>query len=245
MKEQAIKKINTIGKFSYIAAVIAKCFVIVGFVCAMLVAIVCFATLGDSVKVDMTGQMNLEMDCTKLDISYEDVVDGMDEDDMDVKVQTVQVSDTNGNMILSFTDEDFQDAKIEMKDDILSAKLKTTEYTFTTKHIGFLMLFSGVAMALTIVTICFIESLCKAFRDCTSPFDNKVIKKMQNLAISLIPWTIISSIIDSTMDSFLTGGLQLSLNIDLGMVLVVLIVFILVYIFKYGAVLQRESDETL
>ena len=107
------------------------------------------------------------------------------------------------------------------------------------------MLLSSVAMAMTIVTISFAESLCKAFRDCTSPFDTKVIKKMQNLAISLIPWTIILSIIDSTMDSFLAGGLRLSLSIDLGVVLVVLIVFVLVYIFKYGAVLQQESDETL
>ena len=84
MKETAIKKINTIGKFSYIAAVIAKCFVIIGFVCSMIVAIVCLVTFGDSVKVDVAGQMNLEMDCNKLDISYEDIADGMDEDDMDV-----------------------------------------------------------------------------------------------------------------------------------------------------------------
>ena len=245
MKETAIKKINTIGKFSYIAAVIAKCFVIVGFVCSMIVAIVCLVTFGDSVKVDVAGQMNLEMDCNKLDISYEDIADGMDEDDMDVKVQTVQVGDASGNTVLSFSDKDFQDAKIEMNDDTLTAQMETTKYTFTTKHVGILMLFSGVAMAMTIVTISFAESLCKAFRDCTSPFDTKVIKKMQNLAISLIPWTIISSIIDSTMDSFLAGGLRLSLSIDLGVVLVVLIVFVLVYIFKYGAVLQQESDETL
>ena len=32
MKEQSIKKINTIGKISYIAAVFAKCMVIVGLV---------------------------------------------------------------------------------------------------------------------------------------------------------------------------------------------------------------------
>ena len=245
MKETAIKKINTIGKFSYIAAVIAKCFVIIGFVCSMIVAIVCLATLGDSVKVDVAGQMNMEMDCNKLDISYEDIVDGMDEDDMDVKVQNVQVGDASGITVLSFSDKDFQDAKIEMNEDTLTAQMETTKYTFTTKHVGLLLLLSGVAMAMTIVTISFAESLCKAFRDCTSPFDAKVIKKMQNLAISLIPWTIISSIINSTMDSFLSGGLRLSLNIDLGVVLVVLIVFVLVYIFKYGAVLQQESDETL
>jgi len=33
--------------------------------------------------------------------------------------------------------------------------------------------------------------------------------------------------------------------VDLGMVLIILFIFVLAYIFKYGAVLQQESDETL
>ena len=68
---------------------------------------------------------------------------------------------------------------------------------------------------------------------------------MQNLAISLIPWTIVSSVSDSVVASYLQGGLQFQFNLDLSVALVVLIVFILVYIFKYGAILQQESDETL
>ena len=39
--------------------------------------------------------------------------------------------------------------------------------------------------------------------------------------------------------------MQLNLGIDLGMVLVIVIIFVITYIFKYGAVLQQESDETL
>jgi len=37
----------------------------------------------------------------------------------------------------------------------------------------------------------------------------------------------------------------ITFGIDFGVVLIILIVFALVYIFKYGAVLQQESDETL
>jgi len=47
------------------------------------------------------------------------------------------------------------------------------------------------------------------------------------------------------LESAMSGGIHLIFSIDLGVVLVVLIVLVLVSIFKYGAVLQQESDETL
>lgn len=245
MKEAAIKKINTIGKFSYIAAVIAKAFVIVGLVVSILVAVICFAVFGDSMKAEVAGTVDIELDCEKFDITYEDIMDGIDEDGTEIKKQSLSIGDSSGNMILSLSDEDFQTMNVEIKDDVLTAKLGAENCSFTMKDVGVLLFVSCIAMIMTIVTISFIEALCKEFRDCTSPFDGKVIKKMQNLAFSLIPWTIISSISNSFVDSFIKGGLQLEFNIDLGVVLVVLIVFVLVYIFKYGAVLQQESDETL
>lgn len=244
MKEQAIKNINKIGKVSYIAAVVAKSFVIVGLVASLLVSILCFTVLGDKVKMGMTGQVDLEMDCEALDINYEEL-DSMDEDDMTVKQQKLQIGNAQVGTVVSISDKDYKSMDVEIKDGTMFAKLESEEISFTAKDFGVLMILASISLIMTIVTISFAQSLCKEFRDCTSPFDSKVIKKMQNLAISLIPWTIISSVINSTVDSFMKGGLQLSFTLDLGVVLVVLIVFVLVYIFKYGAVLQQESDETL
>ena len=244
MKEQAIKNINKIGKVSYIAAVVAKSFVVVGLVASLLVSILCFTVLGDKVKMGMTGQVDLEMDCEALDINYEEL-DSMDEDDMTVKQQKLQIGNAQVGTVVSISDKDYKSMDVEIKDGTMFAKLESEEISFTAKDFGVLMILASISLIMTIVTISFAQSLCKEFRDCTSPFDSKVIKKMQNLATSLIPWTIISSVINSTVDSFMKGGLQLSFTLDLGVVLVVLIVFVLVYIFKYGAVLQQESDETL
>lgn len=246
MKEQAIKKINTIGKISYIAAIIAKCIVIAGLVATVLVSVLCFTVFGDAIKMDMTGKIDLEMDCKTLNIDY-DMLEELDDEDMDVKNQTVRIGNDKVGTVasISISEQDYKAMDVEIKDDTLFAKLESENISFTTKDVGLLLILAGISLVMTIVTISFVEALCKAFRDCTSPFESKVIKKMQNLAISLIPWTIVSSVIDSTVDSFMQGGLQLQLNIDLGVALVVLIVFILVYIFKYGAVLQQESDETL
>lgn len=247
MKETAIKKINKIGKFSYIAAIIAKCFVIVGLVTAVIAGIVCMAMFGDSMKMDMAGLIHMELDCEALEISSEDIMEILNEEGTEINRQELAFSDSTGDVTLNISDEDYTMAEIEYEENAnrLLVDLEADAYSFTLKEVGIMMLVSCIGMVMTIVTITFVESLCKAFRDCTSPFEGKVIKKMQNLAISLIPWTIVSSVINSTLDSFLENGFQLNLSIDLGVVLVVLIVFILVYIFKYGAVLQQESDETL
>ena len=99
---------------------------------------------------------------------------------------------------------------------------------------------------MALVTLFFVGALCKAFRYCESPFEENVIKKMQNLAISLIPWTIISSIAESFVTNLLNvGRFEFGIGVDFNVVLVIALIFVLVYIFKYGAVLQRESDETL
>lgn len=245
MKEQAIKKINKIGKFSYIAAIIAKCFVIVGLVTTVIAGIVCIAMFGDSIKMDMSGRIHLELDCETLNINDEEISEIMNEDGTTINRQEFAFSDSTGSLTMNISEQDYTMAEIEVADDTLVVDMEADAYSFTLKEAGIMMLLSCIAMIMTIITITFVESLCKAFRDCTSPFDGKVIKKMQNLAISLIPWTIISSVIESSLDSFLEGGFHLNMSIDLGVVLVVLIVFVLVYIFKYGAVLQQESDETL
>ena len=246
MKEQSIKNIHTIGKISYIAAVIAKALVIVGLVVTLLVSVLCFTVFADKFKADMNAQIDMEVDCKELEVDYE-ALETLDDDGMLIKGETVKIGDTNLGTIISFevSEQDYKTGKVEMKDDILCAQLESEGVTVTAKEIGFMLLLVSLGFVMTIVTISFVEALCKEFRNCETPFDAKVIKKMQNLAISLIPWTIISSISDSVVASFLQGGLQFQFNLDLSVALVVLIVFVLVYVFKYGAVLQQESDETL
>jgi len=246
MKEKALKNINTIGKISYIAAVIAKCMVIIGLVVTLLMTILCFTVFSGKFKADMTGKIDLELDCKELEIDYE-ALESLDDEDMQIKGETVKIGDSKFGTVISFnvSEQDYKAGKVEIKDEVLYAQLETEGVTFTEKEAGYMLLLVSLGLGMTIVTISFIEALCKEFRNCKTPFDSKVIKKMQNLAISLIPWTIVSSVSDSAMASFLQGGLQFQLNIDLSVALVVLIVFVLVYIFKYGAVLQQESDETL
>jgi hypothetical protein len=86
--------------------------------------------------------------------------------------------------------------------------------------------------------------LCKAFAKCNSPFDEEVIKKMRLFAISLIPWSVFS-MLGNYMIAYMSGSPKVNLSINIAVVFTIVVIFALTYIFRYGAVLQQESDETL
>ena len=245
MKNQAIEKINKIGKISYIISKIAKVVLIIGLVVALVGAVFCFVLPKNTVKADMSGKMNLELNFESLGLNEQDILDGLDEGELELKVQNIQFGSIETNSNIKIFEQDYKPLEVIQNDSTVVMNLETDSNSFTLRDVGLILIIASTALAMTIVTVYFVQALCKEFRDCNSPFEENVIKKMRNLAISLIPWTIISSIIESVLGSFMYGGLKLSISIDLGIVLVVLIVFVLIYIFKYGAVLQQESDETL
>lgn len=232
MKEQAIQKINQIGKVSSVIALIAKILVGIGILGVIIGAITCFVIPEKLVNVTTAGTMELDIDVSELGVT-------IPEDQRETVIAEMQKE-------FADSDEDFEGgAAISVDGNNIQISGKMEENTFTIRHAAWAVAMAGIILVMTFVTLCFVSGLCKAFRDCTSPFEENVIKKMQNLAISLIPWCIISSVADSTLDSIINGKPMISFSIDLGIVLVVLVVLVLVYIFKYGAVLQQESDETL
>lgn len=61
----------------------------------------------------------------------------------------------------------------------------------------------------------------------------------------MIPMAFVSSITNSVIQSISSNRIYLNWNVDLTVVIAILLVFAMAYIFKYGAMLQQESDETL
>ena len=233
MKEQAIQKINKIGKISSIFALIAKIVVGAGLVCTIIGAIICFAMPKELVEVTTAGAMVLDVDFSALGAEIPELSDEAAREEAVAEMKE------------SLTDEDFTLVEITMDENGAQIAGTMEEYSFSIRDGAWAVVIAALNLVMTFVTLCFISGLCKAFRDCQSPFEENVINKMRNLAIALIPWCVISSVSDTTFNSIINGKPSFSLSVDLGMVLVVLIVLVMVYIFKYGAVLQQESDETL
>ena len=249
MKEQAIQKINKVGKISYIITVICKILVIAGLVCSVASAVICFSQPAESMRVTQRSAMIVEMSKEALgqDITDAELAEMQAalESGEQMQVQQVRNGMMGSGLNMVSTGQTFVPVAMDVTEDRVTIDMMTDGATYTMHDLAVLSLLMAVVLAMSIVTLTFIESLCKAFRNCATPFEEEVIKKMQRLAICLIPWTLISSIGDTITNSMMSGGMSWSFSVDLGVVLLVVIVLILVYIFKYGAVLQQESDETL
>lgn len=62
-------------------------------------------------------------------------MEGLDEDNTNIKHQSIQFGDSNGGMTLSISDQDYKTADIKFKDNMLVAKLETEAYTVTLKEV--------------------------------------------------------------------------------------------------------------
>lgn len=115
----------------------------------------------------------------------------------------------------------------------------------------------GYCAALLVVFV-FLNRLSTAFHRCDTPFDDLVIKRMNVFAWVLVGCAAAASIAESIANSLLerTADLSFALNaadvdsgfgfsFSFGPILIALVVLFLTVVFRYGAQLQRESDETL
>lgn len=55
------------------------------------------------------------------------------------------------------------------------------------RDLGYVLVTAVITIAMTLVSLFFAGFLCKAFKECQSPFEENVIKKMRGFAYSLIP----------------------------------------------------------
>lgn len=234
MKEEAIKKINKIGKVSSVFALIGKILIGMSMVALLLSAIVCFVLPKDFMAITLDEKVGFILD-----------VDAFGEVITDEDAEQMKKEFEESFTMEAATGEEAELEEVVVKDNKLQAKGVVPTYSFTIRDLAWLMVTLALNITMVMITLCFISALCKAFRDCESPFEENVVKKMRNLAYSLIPWAVFSSITNSVANSLLQNKISVNFTVDLGVIMIVLVVFVLVHIFKYGAMLQQESDETL
>ena len=230
MKEQAIQKINKIGNVSGMITLVAKVLVGIAMAVVLVATIVCLLIPESMIKVSTTADVNMEIDYSTLGITVSE------EQMVEAKAQLEQDVIEDGKE--GFT-------SVEVTPSLIKMTGAVEEYEFTMKILVELLAMALGTLILTFVTLIFVGRLCKAFRDCQSPFEENVINKMQHFAYALIPWAVISTITTSLTESMLNNKVIVNFRFDLRTILIVLVVLVLVYIFKYGAILQQESDETL
>ena len=239
MKENAILKINKMGKISSIVTTIAKIFTGIGIVVCLLAAIA-FAAIPEEFLT-----MKIFTDAV-IDVNFESMEITFDEQEInELQLEKEEMEKSGADVSFDVYSSNYFLKDMTVTEDAMQLEASAGEITMNLHNLVWVMIMALVSLAMTMVTLFFVGALCKAFRNCTSPFEENVTKKMQNLAISLFPWAFMTSITEAFAQSYFSGKFQLAMSVDLNMVLIILLIFVLVYIFKYGAVLQKESDETL
>ncbi len=237
MKQEAILKINKMGKIATIITVIAKICIIMALIGIFAATVAAAFIPKDFLAISNENRFLIDISFSSFGktLTDEEVLQGRQEVEKMLEEETADRATTYSINAMDINNDGIYIDFTTVGDNIY----------FNLHNLVWVLLFVLFYLAMTLVTLFFIGFLFKAFQNCKSPFEQNVIKKMKNLAFSLIPWTVLSSVSGTVIRSFFSKSFQISFGIDLKIVMVVLIILALAYIFQYGAVLQQESDETL
>lgn len=231
MKHEAVVKINKFGKVTRVIALVCKILLIVGAAGALIGSIAMACLPKDLVTLSVSGDATVNVNLKPFG--------GVPED------QWSKIEEEIGGGDFNLNGQEYGLADVEVNADGILVNAKSEKFTYTLRDVIPFLIVGSVALAALAVVLGFIQALCKALRDCDSPFEDNVIKKMHNLAFALIPWAVLDTFAHSFLTSYFSGGPDFSLQVNMGTVIVILVILALSFVFKYGAVLQKESDETL
>lgn len=234
MKNDVVAKINKIGKVGQIICRIGKVVLIIPFVVSVFTVMILAAIPQNLVTIDMSHQAAFHVDLNKLQVM--NVIEHMEPtitDDMDI----------SASIVLNGTDYNVVD--FEQRDNELKILADAETYTLDLWNMLWILISTVLSIVAIYIVLHFAQKVCKTFRHCETPFTDEIVNALKKLAISIIPMAFLSSITNSVTDSMMTGNFNIMLDIDLMTIMLVVFVFMLAAIFKYGTILQIESDETL
>jgi len=228
-KENAIRKIQQGGRFGALAAKVLLVLISIGFVALLAGTVAIFALPKElqQLSIDVESKVHVLLPDVDSWLSQTLVRHGQDLD---------LVVTQNG-----FAPD--PETTVELRDDGLHVESVAQGQHFTLGQLRIVLPVALLYLLLTGLSLWFVKALCKALATCQSPFDPLVIRRIQQLAYSLLPWTLAGLLAQLATSLLYRSGITFSLNLN--SVFVALLLLGLALIFKYGAILQQESDETL
>ena len=232
MKTEIIAKVNKIGKAGLIITRIYQVCLWIGIVACILSGIVLSFIPDDMIAIHMEHKATVEVNMPEIagtltengksNTTWGDVESSLKVDGMEYGVVDVRQTEKG----------------VEIEAD-------TDAYTIHFRSIANTVFLAAVYGVVCLVVMHFVGVVCKKFKECDTPFSDDIVTALRNLAISLIPMTVFSTLTESVMNSIITGNVNIVLGVDLTTVLMILLIILLYMIFRYGTMLQQESDETL
>lgn len=236
MKNPSIKKINTAGLIGYIVSIILIVCTIAGMVGIGICTVGAIAISNNDINVKMSTNINVNSTGNffkKLNsFVFIDVID-------DLSTLTEDAKDG-----IKLNDNDISELSVKEENGGLNINAKTNDINISMNKIIVALITAFIFLGAVTVSLYMVKALMKSLKECETPFAEEVIKNMTRFATSLV-CVVFLNIIFSGFWSSITTELNYKPSINLGSILLVAVIYILITVFKYGAELQRESDETL
>lgn len=242
MENAITRKVNRIGLAGQIVSIVLIVLTAVG--CAALLALgIGLSVLPkDAVNVGVSADMDITVGKGLLGKYMDEIPDDPSE----------------LNAVMNVNGTEYTNIQTEKTADGLVVRAASDRMEFNLKRLASTA-FAGLAYcAVYLVVFVFLKRLADGFRRCDSPFSDDVIHRMTVFAWVLLIGSVVASGAEATVNSLIARSLdlQFSLNpsglnsgVDVSFsfapILVALLVMFLTMIFRYGAQLQKESDETL
>ncbi len=241
MKEKYIKRINTLGKVGNIIVNILKGITIAA-MAMIVISYLFFDSLGKGiVEVKLCDKAELSLDLREFGFIYS-------EQDKSEQAQ-YEKFDFDSFYREAFNEPQAGFGKVVVGE-FISTKLilsgsndKEVDNIYVDRADTYLIAMFLYAVII-FVSLVFAGRFFKALRYSHSPFGEFVIKNMRKFAYSLIPWGLFGPSFSVASVGFVKQY-SVSMGLNFVTISVIIVLLFLVYVFKYGAMLQQESDETL
>lgn len=239
-KTEAIRKINKMGQCGRIILNIAKAIVGVGIALCLFITIFLVFFPRDFLTLQLDGNAVFHINPAALNEDTNELKGAVLDSLQEYITDNLQTGSD-----FTYDGRSYKIVQADVTDDKLEITAACNLITVNSKHFLGLAGAALVTCIMTLITLIFATSLCKAFQSCASPFEQNVIVKLRHFAFALIPWGILNLSSDNLFESLLRGGMPYIMSVNLNIIFIILVVLALSYIFQYGSVLQQESDETL
>ena len=235
-KETAISKINKYGKIGRIITIIMLIIIGIGTVGTLAAAIAFKVLPKDLININIGTQAEVTINPSALDTNIDSAT--LETMAQAINQSTIQAGLNMGTVQVALNE-------VEIVDNTVIARTNEALGNVSLNSVGNALFLVVVLLILTFISVFFGLKLCKAFEKCASPFEENVITRMRNFAFSLLPWALFSSVPTNVINNIFGNNVKMSFSLDANVIFAVLVILALTSVFKYGAILQQESDETL
>ena len=231
MNTKLRKRVNTIGKVGKIITIILIVLMFIAEFALLALAITVAIVPENAFQVFVSGEAKVIFDKDIFGSISDQIINGVTQD------ADVATYEGFGNHVATLTAEEIDGYPV--------INVHVDEMLVKAGHLVSFVLTFMLNIAGIIVCLFFFKALMNELARADSPFTDGVVQKMRNFAISLLPAAMVSSVSETVITYLFSVGRSLSMSLNLMPVIFALIIFVLAEIFRYGVLLQKESDETL